>query len=274
MIHLTKTNKYMIGGAALLVVGYFGYSYWQKSKSSGPGPHQVQPPNSGSAYVNASFTSNSAMSTLDVQKALNDLGAQPPLVELGIVGDHDRFGVALAESAERRVFVVLIAKATPPALATAAASVLHRSLTWRDIDEIRSITSLPILLKGILHPEDVRLAVNAGVDGIIVSTHGGRQVDGSIAALDALPAVAAAVDGAIPVLFDSGVRCGADVMKALGLGAYAVLLGRPYLYGLAVAGFTGVAWVIRNLLAELHLQMALSGCASIRDVRDVERRSN
>jgi hypothetical protein len=88
MIHLTKTNKYMIGGAALLVVGYFGYSYWQKSKSSGPGPHQVQPPNSGSAYVNASFTSNGAMSTLDVQKALNDLGAQPPLVEDGVNGPN------------------------------------------------------------------------------------------------------------------------------------------------------------------------------------------
>ena len=109
------------------------------------------------------------------------------------------------------------------------------SLTWDDFAWLRERTTLPIVLKGILHPDDARLAVEHGLDGVVVSNHGGRQVDGAIASLDALPGVVDAVDGRIPVLFDSGIRGGADAFKALALGATAVLLGRPYVYGLALA---------------------------------------
>ncbi|MCT8266295.1 alpha-hydroxy-acid oxidizing protein [Afifella sp. JA880] len=135
-------------------------------------------------------------------------------------------------------------------------------LAWDDLTFLRQRTRLPILLKGIVHPDDARQAVDAGVDGIIVSNHGGRQVDGALAALDALPGVAAAVNGRIPILFDSGIRTGADILKAKALGAAAVLIGRPYVYGLALAGERGVREVIDNLSADLDLTMALCGHGS------------
>ncbi len=138
----------------------------------------------------------------------------------------------------------------------------NTALTWRDIPFLRKHTSLPILLKGILHPEDAKHAVEAGVDGVIVSNHGGRQVDGAIATLEALPAIVREVSGRIPVLFDGGVRRGADVFKALALGARAVLLGRLYTWGLAVAGEQGVRDVVLNLVADLDLTLALSGHTS------------
>jgi isopentenyl diphosphate isomerase/L-lactate dehydrogenase-like FMN-dependent dehydrogenase len=140
------------------------------------------------------------------------------------------------------------------------------SLTWENLAYLREITTLPVLLKGILHPDDARLAVEHGIDGVIVSNHGGRQIDGETGALDALPGVVAAVDGRVPVLFDSGIRGGSDVVKALALGARAVLLGRPYVYGLATAGETGVREVIRNVLAELDITLGLAGCASVREL--------
>ena len=143
------------------------------------------------------------------------------------------------------------------------------SLSWTDLPRLRGMTSLPVVLKGILHPDDARRAVAEGVDGILVSNHGGRQVDRSVAALDALPGVVDAVRGAgsaVPVLFDSGVRSGADVFVALALGADAVGIGRPYVYGLALAGEEGVAEVLRNIRAELDLTMALTGCRTLADV--------
>ena len=133
-------------------------------------------------------------------------------------------------------------------------------LTWADLPRLREMTHLPILVKGILHPEDARKALDAGMDGIIVSNHGGRQVDGAVASLDMLPAVAEAVAGRVPVLFDGGIRTGADVIKALSLGARAVLLGRPYVYGLALGGEEGVLAVIQALAGELDLTLALMGC--------------
>jgi isopentenyl diphosphate isomerase/L-lactate dehydrogenase-like FMN-dependent dehydrogenase len=136
------------------------------------------------------------------------------------------------------------------------------SHTWDDLAKLREATSLPILLKGVLHPNDARRAVDHGASGVIVSNHGGRQVDGSVAALDALPRVVAAVGDRTTVLFDSGIRRGADVVKAMALGARCVLLGRPYAYGLAVNGEQGVRDVITNLLADLDLTFALSGCTS------------
>jgi lactate 2-monooxygenase len=143
------------------------------------------------------------------------------------------------------------------------------SLSWTDLPRLRRMTSLPVVLKGILHPDDARRAVAEGVDGILVSNHGGRQVDRSVAALDALPGVVDAVRGAgsaVPVLFDSGVRSGADVFVALALGADAVGIGRPHVYGLALAGEEGVAEVLRNIRAELDLTMALTGCRTLADV--------
>ena len=134
------------------------------------------------------------------------------------------------------------------------------ALTWNDLDWLRAETSLPIVLNGVLHPDDAREARVRGVDGIAVSNHGGRQVDGAIAAVDALPAIADAVGDELAILFDSGIRSGADAVKALALGADAVLLGRPYLWGMALEGAEGVEKVLRHLLAELDLTMALSGC--------------
>ena len=143
------------------------------------------------------------------------------------------------------------------------------SLTWDDLPRLRALTSLPIVLKGILHPDDARRAVEAGVDGVYVSNHGGRQVDRTVAALDALPGVVEAVREAgssVPVIFDSGIRCGADAFVALALGATAVGIGRPHVYGLALAGADGVSAVLRNLRAELDLQLALTGCTSLADL--------
>ena len=142
------------------------------------------------------------------------------------------------------------------------AQIINKVVTWDDLAFLRSLTSLPIVLKGILHPDDARLASEHGMDGVIVSNHGGRQVDGAIAALDALPPIVDAVGSDMSVLFDSGIRSGADVVKALALGADAVLLGRPYLWGLALDGQPGVETVLRMVLAELDLTLALSGCAT------------
>lgn len=143
---------------------------------------------------------------------------------------------------------------------------VNPSFSWDDVTFLRRQTRLPILLKGITHPDDARLALERGVDGIVVSNHGGRQVDGAVAALDALPEIQEAVGDRVTLLFDSGIRRGADVLKALALGASAVLLGRPYVYGLAVAGETGATAVIRQILADLDLKLALSGYRSVRDI--------
>ncbi|WP_440770294.1 lactate 2-monooxygenase [Natronorubrum sp. DTA28] len=146
------------------------------------------------------------------------------------------------------------------------------SLTWDDLEWLDEQTDLPVLVKGILHPDDAREAVERGVDGLIVSNHGGRQVDGALPALEALPDVVDAVDDAtdededVPVLFDSGIRRGSDVFRAVALGADAVLLGRPYALGLGIGGEDGVRAVLENLLADVDLTVGLSGCASIDEV--------
>ncbi len=132
-------------------------------------------------------------------------------------------------------------------------------LTWDDLEFLRSRTTLPIALKGILHPDDARLAREHGIDAVVVSNHGGRQVDGAIASLDALGPIVDAVGGEVEVLLDSGIRSGADIVKALALGADAALLGRPYLWGLAAGGEAGVLAVLRGMLAELDLTIGLSG---------------
>ncbi|WP_216902403.1 alpha-hydroxy-acid oxidizing protein [Nocardia alni] len=138
-------------------------------------------------------------------------------------------------------------------------------LTWDDLPWLRSLTELPLIVKGICHPEDVRRAKDGGVDGIYCSNHGGRQANGGLPALDALPGVVAAADG-LPVLFDSGIRSGADIIKALALGATAVGIGRPYAYGLALGGVDGIVHVLRTLLAEADLIMAVDGYPTLKDL--------
>jgi len=175
-------------------------------------------------------------------------------------------GVGIAQYISDPVFRARLEK--PPEEDQGAAigeflAVVNEVITWDDLPDLRAATDLPILLKGVLDPDDARRAREAGVDGVVVSNHGGRQVDGAVGALDALPDVAGEVGGELAVLFDSGIRGGADVAKALALGAEAVLLGRPYLWGLALGGADGVEHVLRMLLAELDLTMALCGASSV-----------
>jgi len=158
------------------------------------------------------------------------------------------------------------------ALAASAGHLIDPSLTWDVLDWLRSVTALPILVKGITIAEDARLAVDKSVAGIVVSNHGGRQLDGAPATIDVLPEIVAAVEGRCEVLFDSGIRRGTDVLKALALGANAVLIGRAFMWGLAVGGEEGVARVLAMLRNELELAMALCGCRSVAEIsRDVVR---
>jgi lactate 2-monooxygenase len=143
--------------------------------------------------------------------------------------------------------------------------VFGSPLTWDDLPWLRSLTELPLLVKGICHPDDARRAKDGGVDGIYCSNHGGRQANGGLPAIDCLPGVVEAADG-LPVLFDSGIRSGADVIKALALGATAVGVGRPYAYGLALGGVDGVVHVLRTLLAEADLIMAVDGYPDRKDL--------
>ncbi|UCV01415.1 alpha-hydroxy-acid oxidizing protein [Acidovorax radicis] len=143
--------------------------------------------------------------------------------------------------------------------------LLHHAPTWDDIAWLRSITRLPVLLKGVLHPADARLAISVGAAGLIVSNHGGRTLDTAPATAQALPRVVRAVAGAVPVLVDGGIRRGTDILKAIALGASAVLVGRPVVWGLANAGAVGVAHVLRLLRDELEVAMALTGCATLAD---------
>jgi lactate 2-monooxygenase len=140
------------------------------------------------------------------------------------------------------------------------------SLSWEDLPRIRQYTDLPILLKGILHPEDARKAVDLGMDGLIISNHGGRQVDGAVSSFEMLPKIAEVVQGKVPLLIDSGIRTGADAFKALALGATAICLGRPYVYALAIDGQRGVEEYLSNMIADLELTMGLAGCASIEEI--------
>ena len=146
------------------------------------------------------------------------------------------------------------------------ASVFGEALTWNDLPWLRSLTKLPLLLKGICHPDDVRRAIDGGVDGIYCSNHGGRQANGGLSCLEMLPAVVEAA-GNVPVLFDSGVRTGTDVVKAIALGATAVGIGRPYAWGLALDGVDGIVHVLRCVLAEADLLMAIDGFPTLADVK-------
>jgi lactate 2-monooxygenase len=178
-------------------------------------------------------------------------------------------GHVLANYTSDPVFQEMVKKAgvpAPPAVVQQWVATFGKVLTWKELPWLRSLTKLPLILKGICHPDDARRAIDAGADAIYCSNHGGRQANGGIAAIDLLPAVVEA-SGDTPVLFDSGVRWGTDVVKALAIGARAVGIGRPYLYGLALGGAEGAAHVLKCLLAEADLLMAVNGYPSIADVR-------
>ncbi|MEV5893206.1 alpha-hydroxy-acid oxidizing protein [Nonomuraea fuscirosea] len=165
------------------------------------------------------------------------------------------------------VFRRLAGSDDPGAIVRTWAGMFGNPLTWADLEWLRSLTDLPLILKGIAHPDDARRAVDAGVDGVYCSNHGGRQANGGLSALELLPAVVAACAGRVPVLFDSGVRSGSDVVKALGLGATMVGIGRPYVYGLALGGVPGLIHLLRMFLAEADLLMAVNGYPDVAAVR-------
>lgn len=225
-----------------------------------PGWFQLYPPND--RELTESFVRRaeaSGWSAIVVTLDTLTLGWRPR--DLAIASFPQLSGLCLANYLSDPVFRSRLA--VPPEQDLAAATGLwaalfgNPALSWDDLDWLRSLTDLPLLLKGICHPDDARRAVDAGVDGIYCSTHGGRQANGGLPALDCLPAVVDAVE--VPVVFDSGVRSGPDVLKALALGASAVAVGRPYAYGCAVAGQAGIEHVLRCLLAEVDLTMAIDG---------------
>ncbi|WP_433732537.1 alpha-hydroxy-acid oxidizing protein [Nocardia sp. CA-129566] len=171
------------------------------------------------------------------------------------------------------VFQKMVGSNDPQSIVLHWVQTFGNPLTWDDLVWLRSLTELPIILKGISHPDDARRAIDAGVDGIYCSNHGGRQANGGLSALATLPGVVEACDDRVPVLFDSGVRSGTDVIKALGLGATMVGIGRPYVYGLALGGVSGLVHVLRMLLAEADLLMAVNGYPDIAAVRENVRPS-
>lgn len=197
------------------------------------------------------------------------LGWRPRDLDLG----HLPFlrGKGIAQYTSDPAFRALLAQSpeeNPMAAAVQFTQIFSDpGLDWARIAKIRSWTKLPVVLKGIVRADDAAKAVSEGYDGILVSNHGGRQVDGGAATLNALPGVVAAAKGKIPVMLDSGVRCGADIFKALALGASAVGIGRPYVYGLSLGGEAGVQAVMEYLAAELDLTMALSGCRNLTEIK-------
>ncbi len=156
------------------------------------------------------------------------------------------------------------------ALAARMGSLLDPSMSWDDVDMVRAHWKGRLILKGVLHPDEASQAIKHGVDAIIVSNHGGRQLNGAIASARALPAVVQAVNDAIPVLLDGGIRRGSDIFKAVALGASAVLIGRPHLWGLSVAGKDGVQWVLEMLHGELDRTMGLAGASNIEEIRTAQ----
>jgi lactate 2-monooxygenase len=177
-------------------------------------------------------------------------------------------GLCLANYTSDPVFRASLARTPeedPKAAVLQWIQIFGNPLTWDDMPWLRSLTDLPLLVKGICHPDDVRRARDGGVDGIYCSNHGGRQANGGVPAIDCLPGVVEAAEG-LPVLFDSGIRSGVDIVKAIALGATAAVVGRPYIYGLTLGGVDGIVHVLRSLLAEADVTMAVDGYRSLKEL--------
>lgn len=181
----------------------------------------------------------------------------------GVRNREQRAGFSVPSSAAQVNVKMLTLPVLQQGMSAVFDGLMPLALQWHDIEWLVKQTHLPIILKGVLHPKDARLAIEAGAAGIVVSNHGGRVLDSALPTLDALAGVVSAVDGAIPVLIDGGIRRGTDIVKALALGASAVMIGRPYIHALATAGALGVAHLIRLLREELEISMALTGCKTL-----------
>lgn len=217
----------------------------------------------------AQYTSDRRFTEIVAERAAAAADSEKPEVSLGAIATL----FSIARNTPGKLLRNLMVAEPRVGVQTFLDIYSRPSLNWTDVEGLRARTSLPILLKGVLHPDDARRAVDAGVDGIVVSNHGGRQIDGSISSLDALDAIAPVVDGRIKVLIDSGIYTGADVFKALALGADAACIGRPHMYGLALAGADGARDAVANIIAELDLTLGLSGYTSVADVdRDALQR--
>ena len=259
-------------GVTMVLSTAAAHSIEQVARASGDGPRWFQLYWSKDRDVTAGFLERAAAhgySALVVTLDTHTLGWRPRDLDRAYLPFLRGVGVAnyFTDPAFQKAVGGPIGDANrDAALLRWATTFGDPSLTWDDLGFLRDHWAGPIVLKGIQHPGDARRAVDAGMDGVVVSNHGGRQVDGAIGSLDALPGVVEAVGDRTTVLFDSGVRTGADVVKALALGARAVLLARPYAYGLGLAGEAGVRHVIRCLLAELEITMALSGATRPSDL--------
>ncbi len=248
-----------------------GHSIEQAAEANGDGERWFQlywPTNDELCESFLSRAQASGYSTLVLTLDTTLLGWRPKDLDRGYLPFLANQGIANYTSDP--VFSAMLdkpAEEDPATAGLAFAGVFpNPGLSWEQLPWLRERWDGPIVLKGVQHVDDARRAVDAGVQGIVVSNHGGRQVDGAVASLDVLPGIAEAVGDQLTVLFDSGVRSGPDVLKALALGADAVLLGRPYLYGLALGGQEGVEHVLRCLLAELDLTMGNAGCSTLADL--------
>jgi len=248
-----------------------GHSIEQAAEANGDGERWFQlywPTNHELCESFLSRAQASGYSTLVLTLDTTLLGWRPKDLDRGYLPFLANQGIANYTSDP--VFSSMLdkpAEEDPATAGLAFAGVFpNPGLSWEQLPWLRERWDGPIVLKGVQHVDDARRAVDAGVQGIVVSNHGGRQVDGAVASLDVLPGIAEAVGEQLTVLFDSGVRSGPDVLKALALGADAVLLGRPYLYGLALGGQEGVEHVLRCLLAELDLTMGNAGCSTLADL--------
>jgi len=248
-----------------------GHSIEQAAEANGDGERWFQlywPTNDELCESFLSRAQASGYSTLVLTLDTTLLGWRPKDLDRGYLPFLANQGIANYTSDP--VFSAMLdkpAEEDPATAGLAFAGVFpNPGLSWEQLPWLRERWDGPIVLKGVQHVDDARRAVDAGVQGVVVSNHGGRQVDGAVASLDVLPGIAEAVGEQLTVLFDSGVRSGPDVLKALALGADAVLLGRPYLYGLALGGQEGVEHVLRCLLAELDLTMGNAGCSTLADL--------
>ncbi|GAA3826221.1 lactate 2-monooxygenase [Sphaerisporangium flaviroseum] len=259
-------------GVPMVLSTAASYSIEEVAEANGDGPRWFQLYWSKDREVTASFLERAkaaGYTTLVVTLDTHTLGWRPRDLDQAYLPFLRGVGVAnyFSDPAfQKAVGGPIDDSNRNAALLRWAANFGDPSLTWDDLEFLREHWDGSIVLKGIQHPDDARRAVDAGMDGVVVSNHGGRQVDGAIGSLDALPGVVEAVGDRTTVLFDSGIRTGSDVIKALALGAEAILLARPYAYGLALAGEAGVRHVIRCLHAELEIAMCLTGAARPADL--------